>query len=285
MNDTPRQSGSRRVRAYRVDLPAEQEDAATALLWEAGTTGIEVQTGPDGSVGMLACFEQDIDASLEDAMRRLGARLQAVAVPDMDWVARFREGFRAFTAGGFLIAPPWGLPASVPRGARLLVVDPGRAFGTGTHESTRLCLRALEGLARQAALRRVLDVGTGAGILAVAAALLGAAEVLAVDNDPEALAAAREHARLNGVSVRLVLGDAGRAFRPAACDLVLANLTAPLLLERAAEVAALARTGGTLVLAGLLLEEAAAVADAYAPFGAVSRSQDGEWAGLVVTRR
>jgi ribosomal protein L11 methyltransferase len=195
-------------------------------------------------------------------------------------VARYREGFRAFAAGGFLVAPCWDVPAH-PR-APLLIVDPGRAFGTGTHESTRLCLDALADLCAAAPPFRVLDVGTGSGILAVAAALRGARRVAGVDLDAESLLAARRHALLNRVPLRLVQGDGARAVRPGAFDLVLANLSAALLCQRRAEIVAARSASGTLVLSGFLTREADEVADAYAPAGAIERRHEGEWTALVV---
>jgi ribosomal protein L11 methyltransferase len=159
-------------------------------------------------------------------------------------------------------------------------VDPGRAFGTGTHETTRLCLLAIETLAAEGPLGRVADIGTGAGLLAVAAAKRGARAVVGVDNDPEAVRSARRHARLNGVELGLVLADGGRALRPDLFDLVLANLTAPLLLERRDEIASLLAPGGALVLSGILGTEAAEVASAYSRVGAPRPRPDGEWTAL-----
>lgn len=203
----------------------------------------------------------------------------------MDWVARFREGFRGFSCGGFWIAPEWDTTAA-PIGRLRLIVDPGRAFGTGTHETTRLCLEALE---EEAAVRkpgdRVLDVGTGSGILAVAAALLGWRDVVGVDIDPEALESAGVHARLNEAHTAFVLGDGGGPFRPRSFALVLANITAPLLRARRAEIGALAAPGGALVLSGLLATDARDVAAAYARVGVVETRLDGEWAALRIRAR
>ena len=212
------------------------------------------------------------------------ARLEPVAVPDVDWVARFRAGFKPFAAGSFWIAPAWAA-SGAPDGRGLLVVDPGRAFGTGTHETTRLCLRAVEALSPPpASSARAIDVGTGTGILAIAAARLGWRAPVAVDLDAEALDSARSHAALNGASIALVRADGGAAFASGAFDLVLANLTAPLLLERCHEIGRLAAPGAAIVLAGLLLEDVDSLVRRYASFGAVSTEVDGEWASLVVRR-
>jgi ribosomal protein L11 methyltransferase len=273
-----------------VTVPADDEDAATAVLWEQGTLGIEVRGEGRGDVALLAYFPDapGLQPALAAALVPLPrARLQRAEVPDVDWVARFREGFRAFDAAGFLVTPPWGDRSSAPHPSSgpsrphvTLIVDPGRAFGTGTHESTRLCLGLLRELAKRGPLGRVLDLGTGSGILAVAAARLGARAATALDLDPEAVAAARHHARLNAVELRLVRADLAAALMPGAFDLVLANIAAPLLVERREEILALAAP--VMVLSGLLATDAETVRAAYARAGRIEVRRDGEWAALLV---
>ncbi len=270
--------------AFRVTIRARDEDEATTMLWELGTAGIEVQPFPPGHLALLAYFQQE-PVGLRQALAGLSdVRIEAAAIPEVDWVARFREGFRPFRLGRFRIAPPWSCPSALDPGESLLVVDPGRAFGTGTHESTRLCLGILEELAAATRLGRCLDLGTGTGILAVAAARLGAGPVFAVDVDADAVASARQHAILNQVELRLLHGDGGRAFHAGVFNLVLANLTAPLLCERAPEIGQLLAPGASLVLAGLLGEELESVRVAYASLGSSSVRRDGEWAALLVER-
>ena len=265
------------MHAFRVTVAEPDEDVATALLWEAGTAGIEVETGTAGdTVALLAYFEDEAD--LAAFRERLpAATIEAVSVPDVDWVARFRESFRAFSVGRFVIAPPWDRPLGAED---VLLVDPGRAFGTGTHETTRLCLRALETRAAAGPLGRVLDVGTGTGLLAVAAARLGARTVVASDLDPEATASARAHARLNGETVHVVRGDGASPFGRGLFDTVVANLTAPLLVSQASVVGLLA-PGGSLILSGLLEADVVEVEAAYATLGTPTERQDGEWVALV----
>lgn len=270
------------VLAFEVTVAADDEDHATALLHAEGTLGIEVR--PAGAASLLLAYFEEAPG-LEDVLRSAldacpGASLRPVPVPEVDWVARFRESFRALDVGRFRIVPAWEDP---PAGPDVLVVEPGRAFGTGTHESTRLCLAALEALAPRG-LGRLADVGTGSAILAIAALRLGAAVAVGVDDDPEALEVARRHVALNGEAVALVRGDGGRPLRDGAFDTVVANITAPVLAARPAELAALARPGGRLVLAGLLVSDVAEVRAAYAGAGKVAVREDGDWASLLVER-
>lgn len=265
------------MRAFRLTVPATEEDEATAALWEAGTAGIEIRPGSPDEVELVAYFADEPSPGTLAALLP-GAAIEPAEVPETDWVARFREHFRPFRAGRFLIAPAWAPPAPTPE---LLLVDPGRAFGTGTHETTRLCLSALEELAARRPLGRVLDLGSGTAILAIAAVRLGARSVVASDVDPEAVASSRAHSRLNGARVGIVRADGAAPFRAAGFDVVVANLTAPLLLERAAEIQRLVAPGGTLALSGLLVDDLPAVEAAYGAGRSLGRRIDGEWAALV----
>lgn len=282
-------AGREEIRAFRVTVPAADEDLATALLWEAGTMGLQVDVA-GGDAVLLAYFPRAA-ATAESILVALDslpiARIEAAAVPEVDWVAGFRESFRGFRAGSFHVVPAWDAGGPVMEGRRL-VVDPGQAFGTGTHESTRLCLAALEALCAARLPARVLDVGTGSGILAIAARRLGARIAVGIEIDPEALPAARQHADLNDVDVHFVRGDGARAVQAGSFDLVVANIAAPLLIERADELCAAARPGGDLVLAGILGVDARAVLEAFARYaveGPIDIRNDGEWAAIVFRRR
>jgi ribosomal protein L11 methyltransferase len=270
-------------RAFRAVVRASDEDLACALLHELGTHGIEVSTGASGESVLIAYFDErpGIEAELRAALTALpDAGLAAHSVPDVDWVARFREGFRAFDAGPFRILPEWERAGS--SAPREIVVDPGQAFGTGTHETTRLCLVEIAERAARGPLGRVADLGTGTGILGVASLKLGASIAVGIDNDPLAVAQARRHAELNAVPLRLVVGDAAAALLPGRFDLVLANLMAPLLLARREELCALRAPTGVLVLSGLLVSDLPEITRAFGSAGPIHTREDGEWAAVRV---
>ena len=272
--------------AFTIAVPVADEDHATAILWEMGTSGIEVRTAPDEIV--LSAYFPSGAVSTGELARALaalpGARVEPAEVLVVDWTARFKESFRAFRAGSFSIAPVWA-PATDGDGPRILV-DPGQAFGTGTHESTRLSLAALESLFAAGAVRRVLDVGTGSGILSIAARALGAELAVGIEIDAEALTPAREHAVFNRAEIHLVRGDGARCVEPGSFDLVLANISATLLAERAHELVQACRPGGCLVLSGFLRYDVADVRAAYEGMAtAISVRLEGEWASLVVRTR
>ncbi|HWX24339.1 MAG TPA: 50S ribosomal protein L11 methyltransferase [Vicinamibacteria bacterium] len=272
------------MRAFRLESPAELEDLLTATLFGLLTLGIEVTPAPVGVV-LLAYFAER--PGLEDELARAllrhpEVRFAPTPLPDVDWVARSRESFRAFDAPPFRIVPRWEA-GEVPE-PRALIVEPGRAFGTGTHESTRLCLAALGDL--RPPLGRVLDVGTGTGLLAVAAARLGASVVFALDRDPEAIDSARLHARLNGACLHLLRGDLAAALLPSTSfDVIVANLTAPLLEACLGPLCALRAPSGCLILSGILVEDVDALRGAFGSELTVRVRVDGEWAALLVGPR
>ncbi len=235
---------------------------------------------------VLAYFadEAGLEERLRDVLRPLRVEITPAAIPEVDWVARVREAFRPFSAGSFRIVPAWEVEAAGAPDGRVIVVEPGLAFGTGTHESTRLCLAALEVRARAGPLGHVLDVGAGSGILSVAATQLGARRVISIELDEEALPVARRHAEINRAPIHLVRGDGARAVAAGSFDVVVANISALLLAERAEELAGTTRGHGALILSGFLVEGLPSVRAAYAAVGDIDVRVEGEWAALVVHR-
>lgn len=204
-----------------------------------------------------------------------GLRVSQVSVVDEDWAARSQAGLRRITVGMVTVAPPWDRPDRAD--GPVVVVHPSMGFGTGHHETTRLCLHLLQQIDLPG--RHVLDVGTGSGVLAMAAAALGAADVEAIDVDEDALANARENLAQNGLQARVRLRSADLRSTPLAPgDVVLANLTGALLRSEAAAIAALVRPGGTLVISGFLAADTAAVLEAFAAaFTLQARLEEGDW--------
>jgi len=194
---------------------------------------------------------------------------------DRDWNEAWREHFRPLLIGRrLLVAPPWDVPRSSDR--MVLIIEPGRAFGTGHHGSTAGCLELLERVLEAAPPETAIDLGTGSGILAIAAARLGVTAILAVDDDPDAVAAATANARVNDVSERVTCRCADAAVLDAPpAPLVLANLLAAAHLRLTASYRRLLTSGGALLLGGILDGEADEVrgrlrADGFAVADALS---------------
>lgn len=205
--------------------------------------------------------------------------LRPIAVDDEDWAARSQASLQAIHAGRFIVAPPWDLPRSVPPDTHLIVIEPSMGFGTGHHATTRLCLRLLSAIEVKG--RRVLDIGTGSGVLAMAAALCGAAEVDGLDVDPDAIRSAEASAALNTLPpvIRFSVGDF-RTAPPAPGDVVFANITGGMLRNTAARLTTLLSPGGRLVVSGFDHAEADAVREAFTGLSEVRRLHEDEWVAL-----
>jgi ribosomal protein L11 methyltransferase len=264
-------------------LSVTLQDAADQPLFEPppGATPLWSQ------VQVTALFEASADIARIAAIiaERFGAacaeRLRSEALDDRDWVRAWMDGYAPMRFGARLWIVPTGFEAPDPEGVNLLL-DPGLAFGTGTHPTTALCLEWLD--AHPPVDRIVIDYGCGSGILGIAALKLGAREVWAVDNDPQALTATHDNAERNGVAAQvrtLLPGD----LPDMQADLLLANILANPLIDLAPRFAALLRPGADLVLSGILAEQAAAVADAYREMFAVeSPAQREDWVRLTGMR-
>ena len=217
--------------------------------------------------------------------------LRAASVEAEGWLARTAESFPEQPVGRRFLVRPTHLPDPRTHGRIVLRLDAGLAFGSGEHASTRGCLLALERVARRRRPRRVLDLGTGSGILALAAAKLLRRPVLATDIEPWSVRVAADNARLNReqrlVSARLADGWRHRTVRAGRYDLVFANILARPLCAMARDLAAHLAPGGTAVLAGLLGTQARMVLAAHRRQGLVleARHDVGPWTTLVLRRR
>jgi ribosomal protein L11 methyltransferase len=210
----------------------------------------------------------------------------AAEVSDDDWAGRSQASLAAVTADRIVVAPPWARQPDRP-GQIQLVIQPSMGFGTGHHASTRLCLRLLQ--QRDVGGLSVIDVGTGSGVLALAAARLGAVRVLAVDADSDALAAAAENAELNGVTaieLRQVDLDTDGGQIPDRFDVVLANLTGFLLVRHARALVRLAADRGALIVSGFEQGEADGVSAAFQALGGTQdlRLDEDGWVGFTIVR-
>ena len=240
-----------------IDAGPEATDAVGAALYAAGCGGFEVREGtqPPAVAGYLPVDDrlEDRLGSLKDALAALpgygvtgaGTDLTLHYVEEADWANAWKAFYKPFRVGRRLVVtPPWEHPELDPDDIPL-VIDPGMAFGTGSHPTTQLCLTALEDYVKPGA--SVADIGTGSGILAIAAAKLGASLVAANDNDPLAVKIARENAAANGVSVEVT-----DALPTDQHDVVVANILADVIIGMSAELNALIAPGGTLVASGII---------------------------------
>jgi ribosomal protein L11 methyltransferase len=204
---------------------------------------------------------------------------------DQDWTAGWKESIPVLHLGRRVVVKPSWREYAMQPGELLLEMDPGLAFGTGLHPTTQLCVVALEDLVQPG--MRVLDLGTGTGILALVAAKLGAADILAIDNDVNAVAVARRNARANAVAhqIRVLHGSLAEVGEP--YDLVVANILTHIIVAMAASgLDTRIRRGGTLVVSGILGEQADEVAAALTAQGlsiAERRQRDG-WVALVARK-
>ena len=268
-------------------LSVTLEDEADQPLLEPGPG--ETPLWDAVSVTALFAGDHDVAPLLQTVPRELVKSIAEapVAVADREWSRVWEDHFHPLQMGSRLwICPSWTSPPDP--GAINILLDPGLAFGTGTHPTTAMCLRALDTGIEPGA--RVVDYGCGSGILGIAAARLGAATVLGVDNDPQAMTASRDNANRNRVLEAVftaVLPDAEVIPSWAgSADWVVANILAGPLIDLAPVLTALLAPQGRLLLAGLLANQAKAVIEAYAPAVDLAiADQQEEWVLLAGARR
>lgn len=269
----------------RVTLPAEHAEAVGNFLVDAGSAGLQIEEngssttliayfGTEAPLEELAHYWADIAPGQVEALHTATAR-----VTDTGWAENWKLHFSPQLVGRRLcVLPSW---AVAPENRMAIVIDPGMAFGTGHHVTTRHCLERLEQTCATQSVRRALDVGTGTGVLAIALAKLGVAEVWAVDTDPAACDIATANARHNGVSDRVHV-DSAWPDPTLRFGLVVANLHADPLIALAARFAAVVAAAGSVIVSGLLLADEARVRDALTAAGLqiAERRVEGDWVTL-----
>jgi ribosomal protein L11 methyltransferase len=266
-----------------LEIPqTDTDDLIQAFLIDFNLAAVEgprfffhTQSDRDHAITALRARFADIDA-------------RPIDVPDEDWAERSQAALRAVTVGSLTIAPPWDVPpdssSRIPnpqsRIPEVIVIQPSMGFGTGHHATTRLCLAALQRIDLHG--RSVIDVGTGSAVLAIAARRLGASGVLAIDDDPDAIAAAEANVVLNRESrIALETGDF-RSSKIGQFDVVVANLTGGLLIASANRLTSFAIPEGHLIISGFLDDEAVDVLSAFGGCEVESRTQNGEWMCVVL---
>jgi ribosomal protein L11 methyltransferase len=274
-----------------VDVAADEADEVSALLFELGAQGVEERDattlvrGPAGKVTLVGSFEDEAAArsAIGELRSAWSPRLEQV-VGDA-WRDEWKKHFEPFRiCSGIIVRPPWRSYAAATD-ERVIELEPGRAFGTGLHETTRLVAEILAEWAPSLPGTRVLDVGCGSGILSLVALALGAEAVRAVDVDPDAVAVTRENAERNGLSPRVFADETPVGTLHDRYGTVLANIEAKTLVELAPSLIGRVAPGGLLVLSGILATAVAPaqVQDVLRAFGALelgSIRQMGEWAAI-----
>ncbi|MBC8208160.1 MAG: 50S ribosomal protein L11 methyltransferase [Desulfobulbaceae bacterium] len=287
-----------------VTSPRIMAESVSDFIEGLGGVGVEMTIDPPGPVVVVNAFFEEADpgvlareqrvleienhvAMLADIFGVEVPRVSAELLQDEDWSQSWKVHFAPFAIlPDLIIAPTWD--PYEPKGEELvLTMDPGMAFGTGHHATTALSLRILREVIGAGSVAKVLDVGTGTGILAMGAALFGATAVTAIDNDPLAVAAARENVEMNHLEERVTVSSQDLAEMAGPFDLIVANIIHDVLQEMAPALTYLLRPTGSLVLSGLLHgEQVESISATFAGLGWVVCCQEKreEWAALHLVR-
>lgn len=272
----------------RVDVPEEVADEASGLLFELGALGVEqrdattLSKGAEGSVTLVASFPD------HEAAREAIESLDEAWKPALEevvgdaWRDAWKEHYRPFSlTPRVTVRPPWE-EHEAAAGQRVLVLEPGRAFGTGLHATTSLVARTLDRESSRFSGQVVLDVGTGSGILALTALVLGASRVVATDNDPDAIAVTLENAARNGFSAQIDASTRELSQIDGRFPVVVANIEARVLIPLAGALRDKVAPGGMLVLSGILAGQEGDVAAAYPGLTLSSTEREGDWVCLAL---
>ena len=257
---------------------------------ELGTVSIKAYYPADGTEGLKA---EHIRAALATLTARMGPSFSAPElfcrrVHDEDWAECWKKYFHVTKIGkNLVIRPSWEEYRPLPQ-EKVLTIDPGLAFGTGSHHTTKLCMELIEEFLTEKEGTKVLDLGTGSGILSLTAALCGAKEVLAVDIDPVAVRVAKENVAENDLE-KTICVQAGDLFKgiEGRADLIIANILAPIIIRLLPEVPAHLAEGGLFLASGIIIEQQEEVMKAAEEAGLVCREvrEEGGWLALALARR
>ncbi len=285
--------------AVTVPVPLEQTEIAIAILSERGYPSCEIhedqQAGTAGIIFYVEAKTEERASEIAAAATRgielaAGASVTIAVLDETDWSENWKRFFPRLRIGKRLeVVPPWEDQEPSEPGRHLIVLDPGMAFGTGNHATTASCLELIEQLVRPGAL--VADVGCGSGILSIAAAKLGAARVLATDNDQAAVNAARANLVSNGVAdrveVSLAAGPPAAPGGSGGFDLVLANIYAECLVEMHDPLTSCVKIGGSLVLSGIESSRGRLIEEHFvgASWPVIARIERDVWVTLALERR
>jgi ribosomal protein L11 methyltransferase len=276
-----------------VAVPQNDElviELLSSQLFELGALGIEERDASTLLKSSTGADSTTIVASFADETTALAAQVELAGefesqlehVVGDAWRDGWRAYFKPLRVGERLVVKPSWEPYDAKPDDLVITLDPGQAFGTGTHESTQLLLGALPAHVQKGV--RVLDIGTGSGILAIACALLGAEHVTAIDTDPLAVSATGENALANGVNARVHASETPVEQIEKQFPLVLANIEARVLVPLAAAVAARVEPGGLLFLSGLLHDDVERVREAYPAFSLLGQPAAGDWRALLLRK-
>ena len=283
--------GEPRYPFVHVDVTADEVDETSGLLFELGAEGVEerdettlAKSAASGKVTLVAAFATREDA--EEAISQLDPSLtpRYEEVVGDAWRDAWKEHYKPYAiAEGIVVRPPWEAYEAKP-GERVLELEPGRAFGTGLHETTRLVARTIKAHEAEVKGHLAIDVGCGSGILALIALVLGAERAIAVDNDPEAIDVTRENAARNGLSERLDASTTDVAALDVQAPLVVANIEARVLIPMARDLVSRVAPGGLLLLSGILVPQKDDVRAAYPDLELLDAPSLGEWTLLALRK-
>ena len=275
-----------------VDVAPEQADEISGLLFELGAEGVEerdagtlAKSSASDKVTLVASFASRSDAEEAIAALKessLTGRYEEI-VGDA-WRDAWKEHYRPFAiAPGVIVRPPWETYEAKP-GEHVLELEPGRAFGTGLHETTRLVGRAIREHEKELAGVTVLDIGCGSGVLALVALVLGAKDAVALDIDADSILVTKENAQRNGLEARVDASTTDLAEVACVSPFVLANIEAKVLVPLAGEITRHVAPGGLLFLSGVLVPQRDEVRAAYRDFSLLASPELGEWTLLALRK-